>query len=89
MRRGWVRPYDKRRIISARTGRLGLAHRRVEWGSEAVGSFQHYMRGVLCPCGKGLQTLRHVHRECTLVRVSDARELLVERLEAFNEKKRE
>ena len=28
-----VRPYDKRMLISARTGRVALAHRRVEWGA--------------------------------------------------------
>ena len=79
-----VRGYDKRMLLNARTGRISLLHRRVDFGAARPGSFASYVRGLGCPCGAAAQTLRHVCCECTLPRMVELREDLLECMEAID-----
>ena len=51
--------------------------RRVDWQARK-GGFAAFIRDQVCPCGGGLQTLRHLTRFCSLPKVCAARERVLE-----------
>ena len=73
-----VRPYDRRMLINARTGRLRLLSSRVDRAAERRGSFAAFARELQCPCGLGQQDLRHLWRVCVLPSVEAKRERVLE-----------
>ena len=76
-----VRVFDKRMLLNARTGRISLLNKRVDFAAAAKGSFADTVCQLGCPCGVGLQTLRHLCCECVLPRVVGARERVYECME--------
>ena len=79
-----VRPFDKRMFVQARTGRLALIHRRVEFLAAEEKGFGAFMRARGCPCGGGEQTLRHVCRYCECPEVVKRRMRVIECMEAVD-----
>ena len=73
-----VRPFDKRMMLNARTGRMSLLGDRVDRAAEGdPWGFAAYVRGQECPCGGGAQTLRHVLRHCALPKMMERRERVI------------
>ena len=81
-----VRPYDRRMIVNARTRRISLLDRGSGWwDGQGNGSFFSFLKGVMCPCGGGVQSFRHLTRFCSLARVVECRGRVVEAMEAVDD----